>query len=78
MNESNVKLLTERVNNPIGNCGHSDCKSKCGDCFELAVDTGHTLPAIQPWENSRDSMSSSITKIVERHDTHTHIKNTNA
>ncbi len=78
MNESTVKLLTEPVNNLIGNCGHSDCKSKCKDCFELEIDTGHALPAIQPRESSRDSMGSSITKIVERHDTHTHTKTTNA
>ena len=78
INESTVKLLTEPVNNLIGNCGHSDCKSKCGDCFELEIDTVKALPAVQPRESSRDSMSSSITKIVERHDAHTHIKTTNA
>jgi len=71
MNESTVKILTEPVNTLIGNCGH-------GDCFELEIDTGHALPAIQPRENSRDSMGSGITKIVERHDTHTHIKTTKA
>ena len=78
MNESSVKLLTELVNNLIGNCGHSDCKSECGDCFELGMDAGHALPAIQPRGNGRDNMSSSITEIVERHETRTHIKTTNA
>jgi hypothetical protein len=67
MNESIIKLITEPINNMTSNCGHSDCKSKCGNCFELQIDT-HQALTHAPRENSNDSMSSSITKIVERHD----------
>jgi hypothetical protein len=66
MNESTAKIFTEPLNNLIGNCGHSDCKTRCGNCFEVQFDTTH--PALQPREDTRDSMSSSITKIVERHE----------
>ena len=78
MSESTIKVMTEPINNLVGVCGHSDCKTKCGECFEIHIDTVQQLPTIQPRESSRDSMGSSITKIVERHDTHTHIKTTNA
>jgi len=67
MNESIIKLITEPKNNMTSSCGHSDCKSKCGNCFELHIDT-HQALTHAPRENSNDSMSSSITKIVERHD----------
>ena len=39
MSESTIKALTDPVNNLISNCGHSDCKTKCGNCFELEIDT---------------------------------------
>ena len=71
MNESTIKLITDPVNILIGNCGHSDCKAKCGNCFELEVDTLHVvnaLPVLQAKDNSRDSMGSNVTKIVERPD----------
>ena len=75
---SSKKLLTEPITHLIDNCGHSDCKSKCGNCFQIEIDTTHnvdSLPALsnlQAKENSRDSnesiTSSSITKIVERNE----------
>ena len=61
------KTITEPIHNMTSNCGHSDCKSKCGNCFELQIDT-HQALTHAPRENSNDSMSSSNTKIVERHD----------
>ena len=65
--ESAIKTLTEPLNILIGNCGHSDCKSKCGDrCLEIEIDT---TPVLQPKENSReshDSILSNVTLIVER------------
>ena len=42
MSESTIKALTEPINNLTTNCGHSDCKTKCGSCFELEIDTTHT------------------------------------
>ena len=67
MNESAFKIVTEPNNNLIDNCGHSDCKSKCGNCFELEIDT-HAMLAVQPRESTHDSMDSTLTKIVERHE----------
>ncbi len=75
LNESTIKLINEPINNMIGTCGHSDCKSKCGNCFEIEIDTHpiESLPGLsnlQAKDNSRDSTSSitssSITKIIER------------
>ena len=69
--ESSIKAITEPVNNLIGNCGHSDCKTKCGNCCELEIDTtshAYSMPDVQPREGSRESMSSNITNIVELHE----------
>ena len=74
INESTLKLITEPINNLIGTCSHSDCKSKCGDhCIEIEIDTTHsivdTFPILQPKEGSRDShdsIISNVTLIVER------------
>ena len=75
LNESTIKLINEPINNMIGTCGHSDCKSKCGNCLEIEIDTHpiESLPVLsnlQAKDNSRDSnesiTSSSITKIIER------------
>jgi hypothetical protein len=71
MSESAIKALTDPVNNLITNCGHSDCKSKCGNCFELEIDTTHmvnSIPTLLPREESRESNISNVTKIVERQD----------
>ena len=76
LSESTIKLINEPINNMIGTCGHSDCKSKCGEhCFEIEIDTHpiESLPVLsnlQAKDNSRETTdsitSSSITKIVER------------
>ena len=74
LSESSIKLINEPINNLIGTCGHSDCKSKCGEhCFEIEIDTTHpildALPVLQPKDNSReshDSILSNVTLIVER------------
>ena len=66
VNESTIKTLTEPINTLELNCGHSDCKSKCGSCFELEIDTAH-YPTVQPRENTHESMDTSITNIVEVH-----------
>ena len=75
MSESAIKkTLTDPVNNLISNCGHSDCKTRCGNCFELEIDTAHmvnSIPALQPRDETRESNVSNIsnvTKIVERQD----------
>ena len=47
LSESSIKLVNEPINNLIGTCSHSDCKTKCGSCFEIEIDTTHpinTLP----------------------------------
>ena len=37
-----AQLINEPINNLIGTCGHSDCKSRCGEhCFEIEIDTTH-------------------------------------
>ena len=75
LNESTIKLINEPINNMIGTSGHSDCKSKCGNCLEIEIDTHpiESLPALsnlQAKDISRETTdsitSSSITKIVER------------
>ena len=73
LSESTIKLITEPIKNMIGTCGHSDCKTKCGEhCFEIEIDTTHpinTFPVLQPKDNSReshDSILSNVTLIVER------------
>ena len=74
LNESIIKLINEPINNLIATCGHSDCKSKCGEhCFEIEIDTTHpiidALPVLQPQNISReshDSILSNVTLIVER------------
>ena len=78
LTESIIKTITEPINHLIDNCGHSDCKSKCGNCIEIEIDTTHTIDSLpvlsnlQAKENSRESnesiTSSSITKIVERNE----------
>ena len=78
LTESIIKTITEPVTHLIDNCGHSECKSKCGNCIEIEIDTHNTidsLPALsnlQAKENSRESnesiTSSSITKILERNE----------
>ena len=53
--ESAIKTLTEPLNILIGNCGHSDCKSKCGDrCLEIEIDT---TPVLQPKETVEKVMT---------------------
>ena len=71
LNESTIKLINEPINNMIGTCGHSDCKSKCGNCLEIEIDTHPigSLPALsnlQAKDNSRDSNMSNVTLIVEK------------
>jgi hypothetical protein len=74
LSESTIKLINEPINNLIGTCGHSDCKSKCGEhCFEIEIDTTHpildALPVLQHKDNSREShdiILSNVTLIVER------------
>ena len=80
LSESSIKSITEPIYHLIDNCGHSDCKSKCGNCIEIEIDTTHvvdSLPVLsnlQAKANSRESTgnesitSSSITKIVERNE----------
>ena len=77
INESLLKTITEPILHLIDNCGHSDCKSKCGNCVEIEIDTTHTidsLPALSTLQGkdisreTNDSItSSSITQIIERH-----------
>ena len=43
LSESTIKTLTGTINNLITNCGHSDCKTKCGSCCELEIDTMHAV-----------------------------------
>ena len=43
MSESTVEALTDPVNILFSNCGHSDCKTRCGNCFELEIDTTHMV-----------------------------------
>ena len=81
LNESTIKLITEPINNMIGTCGHSDCKTKCGEhCFEIEIDTNPIVTSIstlQPQENSReshDSILSNVTLIVERVENENYIK----
>ena len=72
--ESAIKTLTEPLNALIGNCGHSDCKTRCCDCFELEIDTmAHVtaLPVliVQPTEDTNDRIhtdASNVTLIVDR------------
>ena len=76
LSESSIKLLTEPITHLIDNCGHSDCKSKCGNCIEIEIDTTPTIDSLPALSNlqakdisreTTDSItSSSITKIVER------------
>ena len=81
MNESTIKLFTNPLNSLIGVCAHSDCRTKCCECFEMEIDTTHAVNAPQgiasvaalhdlSREQSNTSnnsiTSSSITKIIER------------
>ena len=43
LSESIIKTITEPVTHLIDNCGHSDCKSKCGNCFQIEIDTHNTI-----------------------------------
>ncbi len=68
--ESAIKTMTEPLNTLIGNCGHSDCKTRCCDCFELEIDTmqqvtAHPVLVMQPREDTHDSIISNVTLIVE-------------
>ena len=53
LSESTIKTITEPLTHLIDNCGHSDCKSKCGDCFQIEIDT-HPI----------DSIPEEITQII--------------
>ena len=70
MSESAIQVLMDPINNLITNCGHSDCKTRCGNCFELEIDSTHTvnsIPTLQARAESRESNVSNIwnvTKIV--------------
>ena len=70
------KWTNQPTNQPTNRPTDQPTKTKCDECFEIHVDTVQQLPAMQPRESSRANISSSNTKIAERHDTHT--KNTNA
>ena len=47
MNESTLKLFTDPINSFIGICAHSDCRTKCCECFEMEIDTTHAVNAPQ-------------------------------
>ena len=71
LNESTIKLINEPINNLIGTCSHSDCKSKCGSCFEIEIDThpNESIPGLstlQAKDLSRDSILSNVTLIVKK------------
>ena len=61
--ESTLKLITEPLNHMIDNCGRSDFKSKCCSCVK--IETIHEAHAPCK-EDTRDSMSSNVTLIVDR------------
>ena len=66
MSESAIKVLMDPINNLITNCGHSDCKTRCGNCFELEIDSTHTvnsIPILQAREESRESNVSTISNV---------------
>ena len=46
INESLLKTITEPILHLIDNCGHSDCKSKCGNCVEIEIDTLHSIDSL--------------------------------
>ena len=46
LSESTIKLINEPIINLIGTCSHSDCKTKCGSCFEIEIDTTHPINAL--------------------------------
>ena len=50
LSESTIKTITEPLTHLIDNCGHSDCKSKCGDCFQIEIDT-HPIDSIPEKNN---------------------------
>ena len=71
LSESAIKVSMHPINNLITNCGHSDCKTRCCNCFELEIDSTHTVnstPILQAREESRESNVSNVTKIVERNE----------
>ena len=51
LSESTIKLINEPINNLIATCNHSDCKTKCGSCFEIEIDTTHPINALTEKEN---------------------------
>jgi hypothetical protein len=51
LSESMVKLINEPINNLIETCNHSDCKTKCGSCFEIEIDTTHQINALTENKN---------------------------
>ena len=52
LSESTIKLINEPINNLIGTCNHSDCKTKCGEhCFEIEIDTTHQINALPENKN---------------------------
>ncbi len=63
MNESTIKAIMQPLNTLTSNCGHSDCKTECGNCFEFEIDS---MPHVQHTENTHDSLNSNITLIVDR------------
>ena len=68
MSESAIKVLMDPINNLITNCGHSDCKTRCGNCFELEIDSTHTvnsIPTLQAREESRESNVSTISNVTK-------------
>ena len=51
LSESTLKIINEPINNLIGTCSHSDCKTKCGSCFEIEIDTTHSINTLTEKEN---------------------------
>ena len=61
VNKSTIKTLTEHINKLKINCGHSDCKSKCGSCFELEIDTAH-----DPTQQYREKNMTVWTQVLQK------------
>ena len=51
LSESMIKLINEPINDLIETCSHSDCKTKCGSCFAIEIDTTHPINALTEKEN---------------------------
>ena len=68
VSESAIKVVMDPVNNLITNCGHSDCKTRCCNCFELEIDSTRTvnsIPTLQTREESRESDVSNISNVTK-------------